>query len=293
MEIVSCYINISAYKYGMRYIEMNIFFWNIMKRVSNIEICAEMASHSNAEIVCLCEAENIGDHLIHYMMNVNSIGSYHYKIVHRNEGIVLITKGNIKSSNCCVSRRHSVINISPVIYGDFTMVLLHLPSRLYYDAESLTSYCKYISDELRLRHEIHNKDRVILIGDFNLNPFDHAVVDVTKFNACLYSDVINAKNSSRSFIGNKTRFLYNPMMRVFKNSTVHGTYFYDGSDSVNYYWNIFDQFLVSSDLIDKIDFVTTKIVDSHPSGTLLDHRQRPDSKNKSDHLPLLICIDMS
>ena len=90
--------------------------------------------------------------------------------------------------------------------------------------------------------------RTVVFGDFNMNPFETAMVSSTGLNAVMSRRI--AARVSRKVLGRDYRFFYNPMWEHFGDakSDTAGSYHYDNSEHVNYFGNVFDQVLVRPEL---------------------------------------------
>jgi hypothetical protein len=55
---------------------------------------------------------------------------------------------------------------------------------------------------------------------------------------------------------------------------------------MNYYWNVFDQLLLRSELAERFDPSRLHILKSAGSRSLVRTDGRPDDVNASDHLPI-------
>jgi hypothetical protein len=129
--------------------------------------------------------------------------------------------------------------------------------------------------------------RTLLVGDFNMNPFEPGLVAAAGLNAVMSRQV--AARTTRTVQGREYRFFYNPMWGCFGDGRSHtaGSYFYDSGEHVNYFWNVFDQVLIQPELA--IDFSNDqlKILTSSGGRSLVRQDGRPDDENSSDHLPLV------
>lgn len=67
-----------------------------------------------------------------------------------------------------------------------------------------------------------------------------------------------------------------------------GTYFYNSSKIVNYFWNIFDQFLVRPQLVRALDEESLEIVTQTKSFRFMNDKGKPEQKLYSDHLPIFV-----
>lgn len=82
-------------------------------------------------------------------------------------------------------------------------------------------------------------------------------------------------------------FYYNPMWSLLgdNNQGPAGT-IYDTSNQGTYGWNMFDQVVLHHKAIPF--FLDVKIISNSGNFTLVDSNGRPDRKNSSDHLPILV-----
>ena len=69
----------------------------------------------------------------------------------------------------------------------------------------------------------------------------------------------------------------------------YGTYYYNSSSIVNYYWNLFDQVIIRPSLLNAFNEEDLKILTNIGTNQLLDITKKPN-KNYSDHLPLIFKI---
>jgi len=146
-----------------------------------------------------------------------------------------------------------------------------------------TRLARYVHEaELKVGHT-----RTIIVGDLNMNPFEAGVTGSEGLHAVMGRK--EAEKGSRIVQGESCKFFYNPMWSKFgdTDSTPAGTYFYNSSNPVNYYWNIFDQFLIRPSLLKFLDRDAVQVVSELQGKSLLTSAGRPDRKSMSDHLPIV------
>jgi len=129
--------------------------------------------------------------------------------------------------------------------------------------------------------------RTVLIGDFNMNPFESGLVASVGLNSVMSRRV--AARLVRTVQGREYRFFYNPMWGHFgdRSSETAGSYFYDSAEHVNYFWNVFDQVLVRPELAAHFDTDQLRILTSAGTRSRVRPDGRPDNTNCSDHLPIV------
>ncbi|MGH7172858.1 MAG: hypothetical protein ACRELG_21465, partial [Gemmataceae bacterium] len=109
-------------------------------------------------------------------------------------------------------------------------------------------------------------------------------------NAVMTRDL--ATRADRTVAERSYRLFYSPMWGCFGDRTPGpaGTYFYSASGPSGYFWNMFDQVLLRPALMDHL--VELRILDGDGQESLLTGRGRPRASELSDHLPLLVRLDI-
>jgi hypothetical protein len=132
-------------------------------------------------------------------------------------------------------------------------------------------------------------DRTVLVGDFNMNPFDAGVVSAHALHAVMTKDV--ARRGSREVRGEEYPFFYNPMWGCFGDRTAGppGSFYLGASKPVNYFWNVYDQVLLRPGLMDSLRELA--VLDSDGVESLLTASGLPQTSSGSDHLPLFFQLD--
>lgn len=132
--------------------------------------------------------------------------------------------------------------------------------------------------------------KVIIAGDFNADPFEEVMLKANYFHALPYADIVENKRE-RDVYGKNYQMFYNPMWNFFGDlNTPHSTCYYDSGGAFNFYKHIFDQVIVSADMVKYFDKDNLKIVTETSSGVLADGKGIPNRKEYSDHLPIVFGI---
>jgi hypothetical protein len=97
-------------------------------------------------------------------------------------------------------------------------------------------------------------NRLIVVGDFNMNPFDAGMVEPLGFHALGNRDHANP-DTERHY--DKTPIFYNPCWALLgdyhpahTDRRTGGSFYYAGSTSRRLFWHLFDQVLVSQEMVD-------------------------------------------
>ncbi|HGW3728900.1 TPA: endonuclease/exonuclease/phosphatase family protein [Citrobacter freundii] len=168
-----------------------------------------------------------------------------------------------------------------------TLYLVHWSSRLYDHEDSAKKH--YVSAALRdavfASIEQRKIKNVIILGDFNEEPFNKSLTDIL----CASRDINLVKKSPR--------LLYNPFWRHLVNGRMFpehkefegcGTYYYKGDEI--HRWRTFDQIIFSSSFVRDGDwFLNEANTEIFYDETFIKFIY--NSKSKFDHLPVISTIE--
>ncbi len=168
---------------------------------------------------------------------------------------------------------------------ELLFAVVHLQSKQHWSERDQAAQATIQAREIVRQEEAAGHARTMVIGDFNMNPFESGMVDATGFHAVMSRRV--ASSDQRKVAGSDYRFFYNPMWGLFGDRTAGppGTFYYSASRPGEYFWHMFDQVLVRPELIDSLGEV--RILASDGTETLLTESGHPDKAAGSDHLPIL------
>lgn len=248
---------------------MNIAFWNTNKK-SVDDIIIPLILENNIDVMILIEYSGDYKHIVEELMNHGNI--YAWKKSIASKRFTIIYKKKIKYDIGFDADRYT----SFVISDDINIVAVHYPSKHNYPLEDERGMISELIAE-----QIEDKDRVLLIGDFNCNPFESPLVGIRELNALPIRNEIK----ERTVLGRKSRILYNPMWNLLGDfENIPGTHYFNNSQSINYYWNMFDQIIITQDLVKRL--VDIKII-KQIGGTKLITSHKKIKRIYSDHLPIM------
>ncbi|NLA24767.1 MAG: endonuclease/exonuclease/phosphatase family protein [Bacteroidales bacterium] len=223
-------------------------YYRKIERLSTtiIQIGDEKTNDAPA-VVGLCEVENRD--VLEDLVNSEAMKPYGYKIIHydswylRGVDVALLYRPDyFKPTNSVPhriyfknsdfqSRDHLLVS-GELLGEEIHFVVMHWPSRRGGEKRSrplrieAAELCLEIADSIR---KIDDDAKLVFFGDFNDDPFNVSVAKT--LNASSDPDIITP-----------TR-LYNPMYGLFKKGI--------GSLAWRDSWNLFDQFVISTSLLDK------------------------------------------
>lgn len=254
---------------------MNVSFWNTYKNKDINAILSKMIIKKEIDVMVLAEYE---DSVIDLIQILGGNGQVFKKFdIFVCKKIVLLYKDDIK-----INYKNDSDSYYSVIMSrnglKFELFMVHFPSKKYSDDNTQNIVAR------RLKYDINQEEKTLIIGDFNCNPFELPIMDMLGLSA-----FPSKKMKTRTVQGMKTNCLYNPMWRFFDDfENIPGTYYYNSNKSINYYWNIFDQVLMSNELITNFDSDSLEIVKTIGEINLI--KNEKIDKQISDHLPIFLTL---
>lgn len=172
-----------------------------------------------------------------------------------------------------------------VIKENTILCCVHLNSQIYSDNINRREIDieRIIGDILRLETELSTKNTII-VGDFNINPYDESCVSARYFHSVPIFE--ETTRESRTIAGKEFYMFYNPMWNFLGDfNEPYGTYYHNSSDTVNPYWNVYDQVIIRPALRKQFVATSLKIITETTAISLLDRNKHPNC-DISDHLPI-------
>ena len=175
---------------------------------------------------------------------------------------------------------------------EILLVVTHLPSKLWKEDESQDFDMPVIANRIRYNENTVKHQRTILVGDMNMDPFQHGIVAGTGLHAVSARTV--AEDGERLINNTTYPYFYNPMWGHFGHTTdgPPGTFYRSGS-TVSYFWHIFDQVLIRPALLPYFDDRELKILSGIGKISFISTKKGlPKADEISDHLPILFRLNI-
>ncbi len=263
---------------------LHILFWN-MYRKDLSEALASIVEKHEPTIVILCEFEGTTRDLL---KTVNR-KSTRYRLNEQVGGgrlVALTTLSVNQFTRLSDAERYSFWRVETETTA-ITLCGVHLQCHMGYDKEELNELLPRLQRDLEIVEADQQHNQSILIGDFNLEPFDRGFVSSEGLHAV--SSLRLAQREVRKVAYESRRILYNPMWSHLgdRPSEPAGTYFHP-SGVIGFGWRMFDQVLFCPSVMEVFHDFEVEILRKAGDNDLVDHRELPDSKSASDHLPIRI-----
>lgn len=178
----------------------------------------------------------------------------------------------------------SVVSIADRDRPSVTMAVVHLRSRRYATPADIGLDCVGLRADIVEIEGLVGHRRTILVGDFNLDPYDFGLCDQRSLLA-----VMDRRLALRLDGRHRTReaVFYNPMWSRMGDTSEGppGTYYRSRDDHHDYFFHTFDQVMVRPSLIDALEQVS---VPRRLQGVeLVSTSDLPRRGVASDHLPII------
>lgn len=272
---------------------MNILFWNVQEKCLD-ECLIELIIENQCDLIVLAEyPENMDDVCARLNLKVKEkyieVPKFGGCDFNGCDKIKAMIRGQYKVETINEQTRYKIILIQTTYYKLIVAMVHNISKRQPVEREQEENL-RQLHYEILQNEEKHNTRNVLVIGDFNVNPFEEACVAANTIHGIPYKSEI--KNEGRKIQGRIYREFYNPMWKFLgRREAPFGTYFYNNSAIVNYYWHIFDQCLIRPELIEAFDENSLKIITGTSTRNLLKSNGKPDSRLYSDHLPIFVQIE--
>ena len=271
---------------------LSFLFWNINNKNLSQQI-SNIVLENNIDVLVLAECM-IAPHELLNLLNPKDENEYFYN---KNIGCDKFDVYTKFSNNFLQPKeertRLSIRQLSLPGRPSLLLAIIHYQSKMYYTPSEQTSHIKEYLNIVELVEEDVGHERTIFFGDFNMNPFEEGLVSSDFLHATMCKSI--AKKRKRVVDELEYPFFYNPMWNLFGDfrDGPPGTYYFQGSTPLVYFWHIFDQVLIRPDLVDYFNNEGLKIITSCGDGVkLINDNGIPNSSLFSDHLPLLFSLNL-
>lgn len=270
---------------------MRIGFWNVKKK-SLARPITDLILAKDLDVLILAETTITTKALIADIRKVRPTPLY-YPVINGNQRIKIVTRLDPKYiSNFDKSYRGtywSIFQIKLPRYPKFNLVGIHFPSKLFWDDLSQSFEAVKMMEQLRA-YEAINGTSTVIIGDFNMNPYEAGMTSALGFHAINDKTLIRHRRE-RKINEDYFKFFYNPMWSHLGDKVVPGTYYYSKSVPNNNFWNTYDQALLSPEILQHFSSHDVEIVTSIGSSRLYPSKKGMINKNYSDHLPIVLTLN--
>jgi exonuclease III len=261
-----------------------IIFWNVNKKDLTNLVCS-ITKSTDADVVVLNENEVPSGEMLQALQENVSQDFYYPKVISSEKRFHCFCRNTkLDLSEVHALTRTSVRNLN-IGQHRILLVLFHGVDMRNHDSVTRQSRVQSFASRMKFVKEQQQTDKLIILGDFNMNPYDPGMYTAAGLNAMMTRACV--AKGSRTDGGEVYDFYYNPMWSLFGDNTdgPAGT-IYDTSSQGIYGWSMLDQVLIHHSIVNLFDDV--KILTEAGPQSLMNEKGRPNSNVVSDHFPILV-----
>ncbi|MCP1383168.1 endonuclease/exonuclease/phosphatase family protein [Runella salmonicolor] len=270
--------------------EIRFLFWNL-NRNRPFEEIVNIVEHHQIDVLIMAE---VSFNLAHLTVELaNKKQNFFYNPISKCEKVKILTRFKDKFiTPAFASKRYRIDILELPSLEKILLASVHVPDKSHNTLDDQEQFCRDFVQEIKREETEKGILKTILVGDFNMNPFETAMIKSTGLHAVSSSKV--SEKLTRTVQEKDYKFFYNPMWSWLGDikSDVAGSYYYNTSNHINYFWNTFDQVLIRPELIPNFDKEALQILDKDGVKSLLTASGFPD-KTYSDHLPLYFTLKLN
>jgi hypothetical protein len=266
---------------------IKILFWNTNKKNLDVAI-STLASDLAVNVILLAEYPSSPASLLSSIRD--KVDLRYFAPLHiKNKFVCISNDIDLSLSELVSEPRFSMRRFIHDSHSSM-LVTIHGVDPMNHDIDHRNGHAQLLMAQLKSLSSKYKAQRLIIIGDFNVNPFDKCMTLPIAYNSVMTREC--AKQGIRGYQFEEYDFFYNPMWSLFGDLSEgpSGTYFYTGTSGMQG-WNMLDQVMLHHSLADYLD--TVRIVDSTVNLDLADARGHPNAIEYSDHFPILITLKRS
>lgn len=285
---------------------MTIAFWNINNNTDLADILIDLVKENDVDILLLAETykskrntrkAKVDDILLDFLtkskyslsQSFNEIPNddFRVKIVSSYSPTLFKSKKSLFQSS-----RWSAFHIEIPGIISLNVFPVHFYSKVNWSESSLAMECVNFSRDIAIVEKDTACYNSILIGDFNMSPFEHGIVASNGIHALQDLEYLAAEKNGREIDGTFYKYFYNPMWNFLGDaSKPFGTIYHRVSGHISHEWHTYDQIMLRPELKTHITKNSFKIITEIAGRNILKKHNRPDEKY-SDHLPILLTLKL-
>lgn len=275
---------------------MTIGFWNLNNKDLS-DLLGVFVIENDIDILYLAEAEP--DTIAAFIKKTNAIlngNEFHQMVCSKDKLIILSRfKKAVFEDKSSVYRTSRMIahklKIPAII--ELNIIGIHFHSKNNWTDVSLAMECATVANAIHQVEVDSQQTNTILIGDFNMNPFEAGMIAANGLHAISELEYASKKDKGREIDNIHYPYFYNPMWNFFGDYQIpYGTYYHRTAGNVSYEWHIFDQVLVRPSLKKYLGKNYVQIITKIGTESLLNSLNRPDKNDYSDHLPITLTLKL-
>lgn len=255
---------------------MKVIYWNTNK-IKNLSTILDICISENPDVFFLSEIdEKIIENEIKELDNIN----YLHFLNPGSSRVSIITKKQLNIKLGLQNKYYTNVKLPDL---DIELISLHLPSQMFQHFDALKEFIRDFRKDIDINIGVPDEKRILLIGDFNVSPFDKPMIDFDGFSA---TNSINSRDKITHLTKNKAIY-YNPTWQLYSNTNFPGTKYFRRPSGSSYdvlEHHFLDQVVISTKLCRELKSENIEVIKKSKKYTY--YNKGSNVIMESDHLPL-------
>jgi hypothetical protein len=279
-------------------VTLTVLFWNIRRNARVKGLLAELAAEHSVDVLAVAERGELTGPAIAAEVT-QRIGCPFHDVRTRAWGLAVCAAGSpgwvlpLKEED-----KYSILTVATESAPELLLALAHLKAPSPQTGQRAERHralaAGAFAQKIREAEAERGHLRTVVVGDLNFNPYDHPIAGVDGLHAAPAWDVMEGGKDRRKVDGKEHVLFYNPMWSHYGDRTPGppGTYhdWRHGGDTC--FWYMWDQVLVRHALRASLEAGRVAILDRAGGTSLVTAAGFPWRKEYSDHLPVLLRLEL-
>ena len=163
---------------------LTCIFWNV-NRADRTDLICRLALEKESDVIVLAESGSDRERLLQNLReNVGDSFQQPVATVDRVQLFARHHEMDLREIYGDVSGRVS-IRLLKMAGAEFLLAVVHLQSKMNLDGQDQLAEATTLADAIRREEKLRGHERTVVVGDFNMNPFDSGVVAANGFHAMM------------------------------------------------------------------------------------------------------------
>jgi len=155
-------------------------FWNIGRKPL-AQLVSELAEIHGVDVIMLAECETDPGAMLQALNRTPETG-FHFPASFSEKTMIFTRFSREFLQPAFESERISIRRLALPARAPVLLATAHLPSKLYWMGESQAFECVELARRIEVEEQTAGHRRTILVGDFNMNPFETGLVSSVGLN---------------------------------------------------------------------------------------------------------------
>ena len=264
-------------------------FWNLGRK-KHLPTLVDFIADNGVEILIVAEQEFETAELIHAFAEQTGRNLYSPESIEARVRFYSVFPADLFRP-VADDAHVSIKEYRPMVGESLLLAGVHLASKLFQREFDQPFEARRLMERIEEAEALVGHDRTVVLGDFNMNPFEPGMVSSEALHGVMDRRV--AAKGARTVNEVSRRYFYNPMWALMGDhgSAALGTFFLGSGSYTHYFWHTFDQVLLRPSLLAAFKEEGLRIVEAVGRRSLLAKNGPGLDRKISDHLPILLKLN--